>query len=93
MKRIIILFIFLFFAFFIGKTINAEVPNSIDKANLNLKMFPIADMPITPQGIFYSIVGHVYKEGSNDPFEGVTIEFSGGIGAVVTDSQGFYSID
>jgi hypothetical protein len=49
--------------------------------------------PAPPQVIYYSIDGHVYKEGSNDRFEGVTIEFSGGVGSVVTDEMGFYSIE
>jgi hypothetical protein len=91
MKTIILSSLFIFLAIFSVKAYNTEVFNP--GANTGDILLSEADIPNTPQTTYYSIVGHVYKEGSNDRFEGVTIELSGGIGSVVTDSLGFYSID
>jgi hypothetical protein len=93
MKSIYIPFFLIFFALFNSQLLNAEVLKTSNKATIGAETQPEIDVPNTPQTIYHSISGHVYKEGSNDRFEGVTIELSGGIGSVVTDSLGFYSID
>ena len=92
MKSIFTFISIIFVAFL---TVNSTVlpaatPSCDPDDNGRLIGSPDASMP---QVIYYSIVGHVYKEGSNDRFEGVTIEFSGGVGSVVTDETGLYSVD
>jgi len=93
MKAITISLFLVLITFFASETLRAEVVKPNEKAGANLDMTSDAAFPDIPQTIYHSIVGYVYKEGSNDRFEGVTIELSGSVGSVVTDENGFYSID
>ena len=94
MKSILTLSLFSLFTFFATGIVNAEELSPPEKANSGMEICTNAYYnPNAPQTIYHSIVGHVYKDGTTERFEGVTIDFSGGVGSVVTDSMGFYSID
>ncbi len=80
-------------AIFLAVVVNAEELKPPGNRNSNTEVLPDADMPNTPQTIYHSITGHVYKEGSTDRFEGVTITFSGGVEPAVTDINGLYSVN
>ncbi len=44
--------------------------------------------------INYTISGYIFSDSiGGTPFEGVSVDFSGGIGAVLTDAQGYYSAE
>ena len=79
-------------AVFMAAVLHAEEIKPLNITNSNTEILPDADNPNVPQTIFHSIDGHVYVEGTNERFEGVTMEFSGGVGSVLTDEMGFYSV-
>jgi len=92
MKSYLISFHLIFLALLLAGSLNAEERKPADNVSSDTELLVDPNTPNVPQTIYHSIVGHVYKEGTNERFEGVTIEVSG-IGSVVTDSLGFYSID
>ena len=93
MKLFYVSSLFLLFTFCSAEIAYPTEISPPDKANPEMEIYENANIPITPPPTYHSIVGHVYKEGTTDGFEGVTIELSGGAGSVTTDSLGFYSID
>jgi hypothetical protein len=93
MKSIITSILAIFISIILVGVLNAEELKPLYTNNSGIEALSDADIPNLPQTIYYSIDGHVYIEGTNERFEGVTIEFSGGIGSVVTDNMGFYSVD
>jgi len=93
MKSIAVSSLLVFFAIFMTETIDAEELKSSAKANPDTEMIVDLNNPAEPQDIYYSLTGHVYKEGTGEWFEGVTITFSGGIDPVVTNAYGLYSVN
>ncbi len=93
MKSLLMSFPLLYCAIFMAGNLNANEPAIPDKANSGIEILAAGNMPNVPMTIYYSIEGHVHKEGTTDSFEGVTIEFTGGPGSVTTDSTGHYSIE
>jgi hypothetical protein len=93
MKSFLISISAIFISIFLVGNLNAEETILCNKIHSGLEILPEASNPNMPHQVYYSITGHVYKEGTSDRFEGVTISFSGGIDSVITDAMGLYSVD
>jgi len=93
MKSIAVSFFLVFFAIFMAGTTDAKELKPSGKANLDTEMIADVNNPAEPQVVYFSLTGHVYKEGTGEWFEGVTITFSGGIDPVVSNANGLYSVN